>query len=299
MQWLYHLAPADDAGPLVPGPAGFVHASHRDALVESARLHFAAGAELRVWQLDPRRLAGLVRREPTPRGPMPHIHGAIPDDAVAGVHAFASVGSLPDRVTGTRVAFVAFEGMTLLDMVGCYDAVSRIASMGFDTTASIEIIGATPGPWNEGGAELRPRRVRPRLADYDVVVVPGGYGTRALAKDEEIVAWIEGFPPNRRVASVCTGALLLGAAGRLRGRRATTHHLALPDLAAFGAEAVPERVVVDGPVVTAGGVSSAIDLGLWLVAWLEGREVAERVAMQMELWPDVAARVFASASWDA
>lgn len=187
--------------------------------------------------------------------------------------------------------------MTLLDLVGPLDALSRIASMGFDPTTTCEVIALArrrdsdegdrasdpPVVWSACGGELVTARYRPPLDAFDVLVVPGGPGTRALESDEEAIAWLATFPANRIHASVCTGALLLGAAGRLHGKRATTHKTAMKELARFGAIAVEDRVVDEGPLVTAGGVTSGIDLGLHLVERLAGREVAERIATQMEV----------------
>jgi cyclohexyl-isocyanide hydratase len=294
VRWLFHVRSvvlAEDAAPYAPeslAREGFIHASYRDKVMESARLYFPSDAQLEVLQLDPRRLDARVIVVATPRGPMPHIHGAIPRVAICATHPLAqfeahAAGSVPDVVTGTRFAVVAFEGMTLLDLVGVYDPLSRIRSMGFDAASSCEIVGAHDGPiWAADGAELTARRIRPLLAEFDVLVVPGGPGTRALVHDESLVDWLRSFPDNRVVASVCTGALLLGAAGRLRGRRATTHASALEELAAYGATAVRERVVDEGQLVTAGGVTSGIDLGLHLVRRLEGDEAAEKIARQME-----------------
>jgi cyclohexyl-isocyanide hydratase len=112
--------------------------------------------------------------------------------------------------------------------------------------------------------------------------VPGGLGACALARDPGVAAYLAAFPTNRVIASVCTGALLLGAAGRLRGKRATTHARHLVDLEPFGAHAVSERVVDEGQVVTAGGVTAGIELGLHLVLRLAGEEVARAIASQME-----------------
>lgn len=294
MRFLFHVriaAFAEATAPYAPeslAREGFIHASYRENVAESARLYFPSDAKLEVLQLDPRRLDARVLVVATPRGPMPHIHGAIPRDAICATHPLAHfeadvVGSAPDVVTGTRFAFVAFEGMTLLDLVGVYDPLSRIRSMGFDATSSCEIVGAHDGPiWAADGAELTVRRVRPLLAEFDVLLVPGGPGTRRLVHDESLVDWLRSFPDNRLMASVCTGALLLGAAGRLRGRRATTHASALDELAAYGATAVRERVVDEGQLVTAGGVTSGIDLGLHLVRRLQGDEVSEKIARQME-----------------
>lgn len=147
MRWLYHLVPRDTPLPDRHTPPafdreGFVHASHRDAVIESARLHFPPGSDLVAWQIDPRRLDASVVLADTPRGSMPHIHGSIPRDAVRARLDLSAISAAPDHVTGTKIAFVAFEGMTLLDLLGALDPVSRIASMGFDPETRVEIIGA-------------------------------------------------------------------------------------------------------------------------------------------------------------
>jgi putative intracellular protease/amidase/uncharacterized protein (DUF952 family) len=289
VRWLYHLAPRGTPLPDRYAPPGleregFVHASFRDAALESARVHFPAGSDLVALQIDPRRLDAPVEIVETARGPMPHVLGAVPRDAVRRALDLADLPGAPDRVTGARIAFLAFEGMTLLDLVGAHDPLSRIASMGFDRESSCAIVGISGARvWAEGGATLSVSEVRPPLDAFDVVVVPGGHGTRALEKDAAVIGWIASFPENRILASVCTGALLLGAAGRLRGRRATTHHLSRDRLPDYGATVAHERVVDEGQVITAGGVTAALDLGLHLVRRLMGDEVAAAIAKQMEV----------------
>lgn len=294
MRWLYHLVKSESIvwnevrryAPRSLDDEGFVHASFEDSVLESARLHFRGvpSEELSLLAIDPRRLDVPVELAPTPRGPMPHVHGAIPEDATR-VIPLASLADQPDRVTGTRIGFAAFAGMTLLDLVGPLDALSRIASMGFEPTTSCEVFALGPEQWSSWGAELRVARQRPALHAYDVLVIPGGLGTRPLLRDRELLDYLATFPANRRLASVCTGALLLGAMGRLSGRPATTHASARAELAALGADVRTERVVDAGSVVTAGGVTAGIDLGLHLVRWLEGDEVAAAIAKQMELPP--------------
>ncbi len=294
MRWLYHLLPrGTDLGeayaPASLASEGFVHASYRDDVRESARLYFPANAALEVLRIDPRRLPARVVAEPTPRGPMPHVHGAIPRDAVTSVLALDELDEAPDRVTGTRFGFVAFEGMTLLDLVGVLDPVSRIATMGFDPTSICAVVSAgAPLVWGGHGAALVAHRVKPPLDEFDVLVVPGGHGTRTLEHDPALAEWLATFPESRLAASVCTGSLLLGAAGRLRGLRATTHRSAMGELAKYGATAVDARLVDEGATVTAGGVTCALDLGLYLVRRFEGDAVAERIAAQMHLPPDFA-----------
>lgn len=289
MRWLYHLLPRSTAigeryAPESLRTEGFVHTSHRDAVVESARLHFAPGADLVALQIDPRRLDARIDLADTPRGPMPHVHGEIPRDAIVATREIGDMEAAPDRITGTRFAFVAFRGMTLLDLVGVYDPVSRIASMGFDSTSTSTIVAADEAlVWSLAGARIEVEAVRPSLAAFDVVIVAGGPSTRALEHDAAVVEWLAAHPANRWVASVCTGALLLGAAGRLRGKRATTHHLHTGRLAEMGATHVNERVVEDGALFTSGGVTCGIDLGLHLVRRIEGEETARAIAKQMEV----------------
>ncbi|MCA9585284.1 MAG: DUF952 domain-containing protein [Myxococcales bacterium] len=291
-RWLFHLAHAGDVtfddddryAPASLGVEGFVHASHHDALEASAALYFK-GAEPRAWVIDPRRLDVPLQLDATPRGPMPHIYGAVPRDAMREL-SLADALAHADVVTGGRVLFVAFDGMTWLDLVGVLDPVSRIASMGIDRSLVCEVARATAEPialsWC--GLALSAPALRPDLSGVDVLVVPGGYGTRALERDADVVGWLRLFPANRLVASVCTGALLVGAAGRLRGKRAVTHHSEMARLAEHGATATPgARVVDEGQLITAGGVTCALDLGLHLVERLAGARARSVVAAQMEM----------------
>jgi cyclohexyl-isocyanide hydratase len=302
MRWLFHLVRSDELAfdaegryaPASIAAEGFVHASFRDALAESARVHFAGvpGSELRVLALDPRRLDAPVRVAPTPRGPMPHVHGSIPRDAVT-VLALEEALAHADVVTGTRFGLVAFAGMTLLDLVGPLDALGRIASMGFDRSATCEVVALTElgrDPegrfvvWEGSGARVACARRRPPLTEFDVVVIAGGLGTRALVDDREAIAWLASYPANRLVATVCTGSLLLGATGRLRGRRATTHASAFDELARCGAIVERDlRVVDEGQSITAGGVTAGLDLGVHLVERIAGADAAAAIAAQMEL----------------
>jgi cyclohexyl-isocyanide hydratase len=309
MRWLFHVLRADEVGwgtdgryrPWSLQRDGFIHASYREAVLDSARLYFSEPArDLRVLAIDPRRLDVPVEIVATPRGPMPHIRGAIPCDAVR-VLGLDAILSHPDEATGTRIGFCAFEGMTLLDLVGPLDAISRIASMGFDASTSCEVIALTRPPedstvsdvvvWRAWGAAFVAARYRPALDLYDVLVLPGGTGVQDLLADETIRPYLESFPRNRLIASVCTGALLLGATGRLEGKRATTHAIALGQLASYGATAVKERVVDEGNVITAAGVTAGIDLGLYIVGRLAGAAVADAIADRMEVISSASARL--------
>ncbi len=297
MRWLYHILPTA-AAPSLEAPAdrsfappslaaeGFLHASYAPKVSESAALYFPAGSALSVLRIDPRRLPCPVREAETPRGPMPHIYGPVPIDAIAAVQPLADFASpVADEVRGVAFGFVAFAGMTLLDLVGVLDPISRLRTMGFDPEATCEVT-TLDGPYAQDGLTVASAHRLP-LARYDVVVVAGGGPARSLAGDPEVVAYFQAYPENRLAASVCTGALFWGAAHRLRGVRATTHHRALDRLAAFGAEADPGARVVDaGQRITAGGVSAGLDLGIHLVRRLYGADVAAGIAKQMEYTPN-------------
>lgn len=179
-----------------------------------------------------------------------------------------------------EIAFVAYDGMTALDFVGAFDPVTRLRTMGYldvdwDVCARTEDVTAT------GSLTLDVDAVDEPLADYDLLVVPGGTETRDLVDDDAFVDWLSTGRGCDVVASVCTGSLLLGAAGMLDGRRATTHPDAYDLLEAY-CEVVPARVVDEGDVVTARGVTSALDLGLYLAERLADEETRAEIAAQMD-----------------
>jgi len=182
-----------------------------------------------------------------------------------------------------RIAFLVFPGLTLLDLVGAYDALRRIAPMRIDPAVTHRIIGTKSMLEDETGLTIVPDGVYEDLGGFDLLFVPGGLGTRRLMHDERCLEYLRGWKGGRPLVSVCTGALLLGAAGHLKGRRATTHQGALDVLEPLCKEVVAdERIVEDGHVTTAGGVTSSLDLGLHLVERYWGAEARERVADTME-----------------
>lgn len=178
------------------------------------------------------------------------------------------------------VAFAIFDDMTALDFVGAFDPITRIGTMGFadlewDVCARTETVMAA------GGLAFRPDRLEPDLGDYDVIVVPGGSGTRKREDDEAFLGWLRTAAPCDLKVSVCTGSLLYGAAGFLQDRRATTHPSAYDRLAEY-CEVAEDRVVDDGDLITARGVSSSIDCGLYVVERLTDRETREAIREQMD-----------------
>ena len=184
-----------------------------------------------------------------------------------------------------RIAFLAYRGLTLLDLVGPYDALRRVPMFGFDKDVRHAFIGVGPVEGrhlrDESGVELGVDDVYAPLDDYDLLVVPGGRVARELVHDTKLVDYLRGWGNERPIASVCTGSLLLGAAGHLRGLAATTHHSAFELLAAYAREVRDERVVDEGRVITAGGVCAGIDLGVHLVGRFWGHEARDRIAHQM------------------
>jgi transcriptional regulator GlxA family with amidase domain len=182
-----------------------------------------------------------------------------------------------------KIAFVVFEGMTTLDFLGVYDPVTRLKTMGFrddvewDVCAISEQITDTTGQLT-----FRPNKIKPDLGEYDMFVVPGGSGVNAARNDPEFMDWIRTGHRASYKMSVCNGTMILGEAGYLSGKKATTNRNVFETLAPFVLEVIRERVVEDGELITAGGVSSSLDLGLYLVHKIAGPEVMEEIRAQME-----------------
>jgi cyclohexyl-isocyanide hydratase len=155
--------------------------------------------------------------------------------------------------------------------------------MGIDEGVRVRIIGTEREIVDDSGLVVKVDGVYEDLAGYDLLYVPGGFGTRALVDDARFLAYLSTWGHERPLASVCTGSLLLGAAGYLKDLRATTHHRALDLLRPLCREVITDRRIVDeGRVVTAGGVSSSLDLGLYLVERHWGVAARETIARQME-----------------
>ncbi len=176
--------------------------------------------------------------------------------------------------------------MTALDFISVYDPLTRLKSMGLMPDLSWDICAYSEEVADSLGLAFTPTRVGEPLGDYNLLIVPGGFGTRELINDAGFIGWLRTSAPCELKASVCTGSLLLGAAGFLAGRQATTHPDAFQELERFCGEVVDQRVVDEGVVVTARGVASAIDLGLHLVERFAGREGRERIRRQMDYLPD-------------
>jgi cyclohexyl-isocyanide hydratase len=179
------------------------------------------------------------------------------------------------------VGFVLFAGYTALDLIGPHEVLVRSRSR------CILIARTRESVTSNNGIRISPDMTFRDCQELDVLVVPGGPGQEHAMNDEELIAFIARQNTGVKwIASVCTGALLLARAGVLTGRRATTHWLAMEELARFGAVPVRERVVWDGPIVTAAGVSAGIDLALSLTAAMYGPTEAQRIQLAIEYDPE-------------
>jgi putative intracellular protease/amidase len=180
------------------------------------------------------------------------------------------------------IAIPVFDGFTALDAVGPYEVLSRLPG------ARVRFVAHEAGPVR---AETRMLTLvaEARFEDVpspEVLVVPGGIGTRALLDDERLLAWIRAVhEASEWTTSVCTGSLLLAAAGVLDGLDAATHWRAWGELGKLGVRPTARRVVEEGKVITAAGVSSGIDMALTLAARIAGDDVAKAIQLQLEYDP--------------
>jgi transcriptional regulator GlxA family with amidase domain len=181
-----------------------------------------------------------------------------------------------------QIAIPLFDRLTALDAVGPYEVLSRVPG------ARVDFVAAEPGVYQ---TDTRMLSLTASLSyddapNPDILVFPGGLGTRALMKDVPTLDWVrQVHATSRYTTSVCTGALVLAAAGLLDGLEATTHWVSRPLLAEFGATPVDRRVVEQGKIVTAAGVSAGIDMALTLVARFAGPEVAQAIQLGIEYDP--------------
>jgi cyclohexyl-isocyanide hydratase len=179
------------------------------------------------------------------------------------------------------VGMVLFPGLTQLDLAGPYEVLARMPG------ATVYLVADTLAPVRtERGLTITPDATFDDVPPLDIICVPGGPGVDPLMEDARLLDFLQSQAQRARyVTSVCTGALLLGAAGLLQGYRATTHWLSLDLLPLFGAVPVKQRVVVDRNRLTGGGVTAGIDLGLAVAAELCGRAVAEEIQLTIEYDP--------------
>ena len=203
----------------------------------------------------------------------------------------------------TRFVMLLIPNMTQLDFTGPYEVFVRCPN------ASVELVWKTLDPVKtEYGLTITPTSTFATAAEPDVIFVPGGSGVNALLNDETVLGYLRRNAEKARyITSACTGALVLAAAGLLRGKKATTHWTALEMLGLLGAVPVKARVVIDGNVVTGGGVTAGIDFALKLASELYGDVVAQTIQLGLEYnpappfsagHPDVAPPAITAALWE-
>ena len=181
-----------------------------------------------------------------------------------------------------NIAVLLYDRLTALDAIGPYEVLSRIPG------ATVTFVGVEAGPvlTDNGMLTLLAERSIEELRRPDILLVPGGSGEVAARAGGPVIEWLrEAHETSTWTTSVCTGSLILAAAGLLNGVRATTHWLALEELRRLGAEPVAERVVYDGKIVTAAGVSAGIDMALALAASIAGEQVAQAIQLGIEYDP--------------
>jgi cyclohexyl-isocyanide hydratase len=184
--------------------------------------------------------------------------------------------------THLQIGSLLFDGLDQIDLTGPFEVLARIPN------ATYRVFAKTTEPVKDvRGLRITPDAALADAPQLDLLHVPGGFGQEALMDDEEVLGFIRRQAAGARcVFSVCTGALICGAAGLLKGRRATTHWAAFHLLPCFGAIPVNERVVVDGDMVFAAGVTAGIDGALQVAARLRGDEVAQSIQLYMQYAPE-------------
>ncbi|HEV1999648.1 MAG TPA: DJ-1/PfpI family protein [Xanthobacteraceae bacterium] len=180
-----------------------------------------------------------------------------------------------------RIGFLVFPHITQLDLTGPYEVFAQMPGV------ELQLVWKTRAPVaGSGGLILTPSTTYAECPQLDLICVPGGSGMNALLTDGETLEFLRAQAKGARyVTPVCTGALVLGAAGLLRGKHAATHWTAMDFLKSFGATPTAERVVIDGNLITAGGVTAGIDFALRVVAEICGEAVARAIQLGMEYDP--------------
>lgn len=180
-----------------------------------------------------------------------------------------------------NIGFVIYDEMTVLDFVGVFDPVTRLKTMGYRDDIQWDICAINEEVTGTGGLSVNATAIKEPLDDYDMIIVPGAVDVDSQIENPKFMEWFRTASECEYKVSVCTGALLLAAAGFLSGHRATTHPMAFDELSE-SATLVKDRVVDDGEVITARGVTASIDLGLYLCELLTDSTVRDEIKDQMD-----------------
>jgi len=181
-----------------------------------------------------------------------------------------------------KITIFLYDDMTALDAIGPYEVLSRLPG------ASVTFVAQEKGlvTTDTGFLRLSADRSIDQVSETDILLIPGGKGSRQVLTQPTVINWVrEIHTTTRYTTSVCSGALVLGAAGLLQGLKATTYWSILDMLEKFGAQPVAERFVEQGKIITAEGVSAGIDMALWLVGEIGGTELAQAIQLGIEYDP--------------
>jgi transcriptional regulator GlxA family with amidase domain len=181
-----------------------------------------------------------------------------------------------------KIAYIIFNGITWLDLIGVYEPVSKLKTAKFLPELDWDICSYTETASDIFGLTIQPTKVKTGLQEYDAIIVPGGIGTRVLQYDVDFLNWIQTARHCKFKISICTGSLILGAAGFLKDKKATTNFNEYETLKPYCKEVVKERIVEDGDTITAGAVSASIDLGLYLSKLWAGVEASKEIRRRID-----------------
>ncbi|KYC45708.1 MAG: Intracellular protease 1 [Candidatus Methanofastidiosum methylothiophilum] len=158
-------------------------------------------------------------------------------------------------MSSMRIAFIIYNKLTTLDFIGAYDPLTRIKTMGFSNQIEYDVCSFTDRVVSVEGLEIVPTKIRNDLSSYDYVIIPGGKGVFELMENKEFLEWLRIIPESTLICTVCYASLLLGVIGKLKGKKATTHRAVMEDLKKYTDNALDCRIVEDGNIITARGVS--------------------------------------------
>lgn len=187
-----------------------------------------------------------------------------------------------------KVGIYIFPEVEELDFVGVFEILAKTRSMKDDgklpieTSLQVDILASEDMITCANGLMIKPHAIVNTFEGYDLLIIPGGRGVNKLIKDENLLKNIKDFAKERMICSVCTGSFVLGAAGLLAGKKAVTHHKAREALKEY-CNVTDSRVYVDGNVISTGGVSCSLDLGLKILEIVYGEKISEMVADHLEI----------------
>lgn len=184
-----------------------------------------------------------------------------------------------------KIAYILFDGITWLDFFGFYHPIKNIKRLKYLDDLSWDLCATQKTIKDSDGLEIVIDKVKPDLAKYDMIFVPGGFGTRQLQFNQDFIDWIKTAKEVKYKVSVCTGSLILGAAGFLKNKSATINFKEYETLKKYCPNMLKSRIVDDGNTITAGAVTSSIDLGIYVCERLVGKEKTQIIMDNMDYYP--------------